>query len=83
MEFGSICAQPLVKTYKETPPHQLPIYATTSFRFKDLDQGIEVFNGQQEGYLYSRFGNPTMDSVAEKINDLESWGLALDTKTVL
>lgn len=83
MEFGSICAQPLVKTYKETPPHQLPIYATTSFRFKDLDQGIEVFNGQQEGYLYSRFGNPTMDSVAEKINELESLGLALDTKTVL
>jgi methionine-gamma-lyase len=83
MEFGSICVKPHVKSYKETPPHQLPIYATTSFRFEDLDQGIEVFNGQQEGYLYSRFGNPTMDSVAEKINELESYGLGLTTKTVL
>jgi methionine-gamma-lyase len=83
MEFGSICVKPYVKSYKETPPHQLPIYATTSFRFEDLDQGIEIFNGQQEGYLYSRFGNPTMDSVAEKINELESYGLGLTTKTVL
>jgi len=59
-----------------TTSHTLPIYASSSFVFSDLQQGIDIFSGSEKGYLYSRFGNPTCDAVAEKIASLEAFGLS-------
>jgi len=59
-----------------TSSHTLPIYASSSFVFSDLQQGIDIFSGSEKGYLYSRFGNPTCDAVAEKIASLEAFGLS-------
>ncbi|MEZ4985770.1 MAG: PLP-dependent aspartate aminotransferase family protein [Saprospiraceae bacterium] len=42
------------------------------FVFDDLQQGIDIFDGKEVGNIYSRFGNPTVDSVASKIARLES-----------
>lgn len=61
------------------PPHQLPIYAASSFVFDDLESGIAIFDGQQAGNIYSRFGNPTVDAVSAKIARLE--GLGMDAPT--
>lgn len=57
------------------PPHQLPIYAASSFIFDSIEQGIDIFDGKVPGNIYSRFGNPTVDAVAAKIAKLESRGL--------
>lgn len=57
------------------PPHQLPIYAASSFLFDSIEQGIAIFDGEEAGNIYSRFGNPTIDAVAGKIARLESRGL--------
>lgn len=57
------------------PPHQLPIYAASSFIFDSIEQGIDIFDGKVPGNIYSRFGNPTVDAVAAKIAQLESRGL--------
>lgn len=35
---------------------------------------MAVFSGEQAGHLYSRFGNPTVDAVAEKLARLELHG---------
>ena len=64
-------------------PHQLPIYATSSFEFDSIEQGMAIFTGSQPGYLYSRFGNPTIDAVAEKIARLESHGLGIEAAGLL
>jgi methionine-gamma-lyase len=56
-------------------PHQMPIYAASAFEFESLEQGMDIFAGRQAGHIYSRFGNPTIDAVAEKIARLESHGL--------
>ena len=75
--FGSSCVHgPEEK--RTTKPHQLPIYATASFEFESIEEGMEVFTGQRPGHLYSRFGNPTIDAVAEKIARLESHGLGFE-----
>lgn len=56
-----------------TTPHQLPLFASSSFSFDNTDQGIDIFTGKQIGHVYSRYGNPTIDAVAQKIANLETY----------
>ena len=37
----------------------LPIYQTSTFVFDSAEQGGRRFAGEEEGYIYSRLGNPT------------------------
>ena len=39
--------------------HLVPIYASSTFVFDEAEQGMRRFSGQEEGYIYSRWGNPT------------------------
>ncbi|MBK9336316.1 MAG: aminotransferase class I/II-fold pyridoxal phosphate-dependent enzyme [Lewinellaceae bacterium] len=68
---------------RTTAPHVLPIYATSSFSFENIDQGIEIFNNIESGHAYSRYANPTVDTVARKIADLESFGLDIAAEAVM
>lgn len=76
-------------TVKESPdnrttrPHVLPIYATSSFAFENIDQGIEIFKNIESGHVYSRYANPTVDVVAQKIADLETHGLNLEAHAMM
>lgn len=80
--FESLCIHDQNKEYT-TLPHQLPIYATSSFEFGSIDEGIEIFSGKKDGHLYSRYGNPTIDAVANKIAALESFGIDCDPFALL
>ena len=68
---------------RTTAPHVLPIYATSSFAFDDINQGIEIFKNIESGHVYSRYANPTVDTVAAKIADLETHGLGLEASAVM
>ena len=46
--------------------HLPPIYASSTFTFSNAHQGMQRFSGAEEGYIYSRWGNPTF-TVAEDI----------------
>jgi methionine-gamma-lyase len=70
--FRSICVEEF-KENRTTPSHQLPIYATSSFVFENLDDGIDIFKGNKFGHVYSRYANPTVDTVAKKLAALESY----------
>jgi methionine-gamma-lyase len=48
-----------------------PIVATSSFAYDDFDAGVRRFNGEQPGFLYSRFGNPTVQTFEAKMAALE------------
>lgn len=80
--FESLCIHDQNKEYT-TLPHQLPIYATSSFEFSSIDEGIDIFSGNKEGHVYSRYGNPTIDTVAAKIASLESFGTDTDSFALL
>ena len=80
--FSSLCVHD-VKPTINTAPHQLPIYATSSFEFADINQGIDIFKGEQTGHIYSRFGNPTIDAVAQKIASLEAFGLEESAQAIM
>ena len=53
--------------------HLTPIYASSTYVFDNADQGMRRFNGEEKGYIYSRWGNPTMTEAEEKISALESF----------
>ncbi|MEO1514856.1 MAG: aminotransferase class I/II-fold pyridoxal phosphate-dependent enzyme [Bacteroidota bacterium] len=82
LQFGSLCVHDPERG-ETTRPHQLPIYATSSFEFETIDQGIHIFEGKESGHVYGRYGNPTMEVVAEKIARLEGYGLDKEVKGIL
>ena len=41
-----------------TGAHVTPIYQTSTFVFKDVDQGARRFAGEEAGYIYTRVGQP-------------------------
>jgi methionine-gamma-lyase len=68
---------------KTTDPHILPIYATSSFSFEDINQGIRIFAQEEQGHTYGRYGNPTVDATAAKIAALEAYGSDIDAHAVM
>lgn len=63
--------------------HITPIYATSTFTFDTAQQGMERFEGKQEGYIYSRWGNPTFADAEKVIAAMESFGLKNEDSTPL
>ncbi len=55
--------------------HITPIYATSTFTFDTAEQGMERFAGIQDGYIYSRWGNPTFTDAENVIAALETFGV--------
>ena len=62
--------------------HLTPIYASSTYVFDTADQGMRRFNGEEKGYIYSRWGNPTMTEAEQKISALESFGIIKDGKSL-
>ncbi|WP_230371649.1 trans-sulfuration enzyme family protein [Paludibacterium denitrificans] len=68
-----------------------PINQTSAFAYGTLDNGAAIFAGEADGYRYSRFANPTVKSLEDKVADLEgaeaavafSSGTAAVSSTVL
>lgn len=48
-----------------------PIYQTSTFIFDSAEQGGRIFSGDEAGYRYTRFGNPTNEVLEEKLALLE------------
>ena len=56
-----------------------PIYQTSTFCFDSAEQGGRRFAGQEDGYIYTRLGNPTNRALEEKLALLEGGEAALVT----
>jgi len=64
--------------------HLTPIYATSTYVFDTAEQGMRRFSGKEDGYIYSRWGNPTFTEAEDKIAALESFGIPnLEVKGIL
>jgi methionine-gamma-lyase len=49
----------------------VPIYQTSTFVFESAEQGAARFAGKQEGYIYTRLGNPTVRALERNVAALE------------
>src|SRR5215207_11280020 len=63
--------------------HQTPIYASSTYVYDSAEQGMRRFSGEEEGFIYSRWGNPTIKEAEDKITALETFGLNIKAKGIL
>ncbi|MBY0124109.1 methionine gamma-lyase [Bacillus sp. S/N-304-OC-R1] len=54
-----------------------PIFQTSTFTFETAQQGERRFSGEEEGYIYSRLGNPTVKMLEDRMAALENGEAAL------
>jgi methionine-gamma-lyase len=74
---------------EEHRSHVTPIYASSTYLFDSAEQAIDLFTGKEKGYVYGRFGNPTITQTENKIAALEAFGIknedgsSLELKAIL
>ena len=62
-------------------PRQIPIVQSTTFRYETSEDMGKLFDLEASGYFYSRLQNPTCDTVAAKICELEGGAAAMLTSS--
>ncbi|HEV8235100.1 MAG TPA: PLP-dependent transferase, partial [Gemmatimonadaceae bacterium] len=62
---------------RNADPLTTPIYETTTFIFQDAADVVAYNEGRSAKYLYSRYANPTVTPVEQKIAALEGAEAAL------
>lgn len=73
-DIASLCIRKL-DLPTANPSQQIPLFLSSSFAFNSVEESIDVFEGRASGYVYGRYGNPTIDAVADRISALESFDL--------
>ncbi len=65
--------EPKEHNYAVSPP----IYQTASYDFRDVQNAKNLFGFQEQGFLYTRVGNPTVAVLEERVRILDGAGAAL------
>ncbi len=68
-------------TPKNTEPRQLPIVQSTTYVYDSTDDVAAVFDDPTKSLIYSRFENPTVMAVEDKIAALEGGAAAMATSS--
>jgi O-succinylhomoserine sulfhydrylase len=61
--------------------HSVPLYLTSSYVFEDAEQMRAAFSDEIEANIYSRYSNPNVDELLEKVARLENGEAAWATAT--
>src|SRR5439155_25053687 len=57
-------------------PTSTPIYASATFTYESMSEIDQVFAGDKPGYIYTRYGNPTVNAFAEAMRIAEAGATA-------
>ncbi len=66
---------------KSGEPRQIPIIQSTTFKYGTSEDMGKLFDLEASGYFYSRLQNPTCDTVAARICQLEGGSAAMLTSS--
>src|SRR2546422_8153714 len=58
-----------------------PIYQSTTFASASAQEMAEVYGEEKPGFMYTRYGNPTIHALEQKFAALEGGEAALATAT--
>ena len=61
--------------------HSTPLFLTSSFTFESAEQGKALFDETEQGNLYSRFSNPTVQEFVDRVCILEGFESGIATAT--
>ena len=79
-KVGTVCVQGGY-TPGNGEPRQIPIIQSTTFKYATGEAMGKLFDLEASGYFYSRLQNPTCDTVAAKICELEGGTAAMLTSS--
>src|ERR1700694_259575 len=57
-------------------PVATPIYATATFTYDSMEEIDQVFAGEKPGFIYTRYGNPTVAALEEAVRAIEAGATA-------
>src|SRR5882672_400524 len=57
-------------------PTSAPIYASSTYTYESMEEIDQVFAGDKPGYIYTRYGNPTVNAFAEAMRMAEAGATA-------
>ena len=80
MKIGTKCVQGGYRP-GNGEPRQIPIIQSTTFKYETSEDMGKLFDLEASGYFYSRLQNPTCDTVAAKICELEGGSAAMLTSS--
>ena len=60
----------------EALPVATPIYATATFTYDSMQDIDQVFSGEKQGFIYTRYGNPTVAALEEAVREIEEGATA-------
>src|SRR5882762_1922065 len=52
-------------------PTSTPVYASATYTYESMAEIDQVFAGDKSGYIYTRYGNPTVNAFAEAMRVAE------------
>jgi cystathionine gamma-synthase/methionine-gamma-lyase len=60
----------------DAQPVATPIYASATFTYESMEDIDRVFSGEKQGYIYTRYGNPTLTALEEAVKSIEEGATA-------
>jgi len=76
-KFATLCVHGSGGADPQTGAISVPIYQSSTFAFKSAKHGAALFAGEEEGYFYTRLGNPTTAALEREMAFLEGGEAAL------
>lgn len=78
-QFATLAVHAGEPPCKVTGALDTPIYQSTTFVSADSDEMAAVYGEEKSGFMYTRYGNPTIRALEEKMAALEQGEAALAT----
>ena len=72
LSIDSICAAAGSDTPSATRPLTAPIYQNSVFEIESLEQVDDIYEGRQDGFIYSRDANPNVSILERVVAELEN-----------
>jgi cystathionine gamma-synthase len=57
-------------------PVATPVYASATFTYGSMEEIDQVFSGEKSGYIYTRYGNPTIGALEAAMREIEDGAVA-------
>jgi cystathionine gamma-synthase/methionine-gamma-lyase len=64
------------QSLEQVTPVATPIYSTATFTYESMEEIDQVFSGEKAGYIYTRYGNPTIAGLEEAVRTIEGGATA-------
>ena len=53
-----------------------PIYTSVTYTYDTMEEIDQVFSGEKQGFIYTRYGNPTIAALEDVVRDIEEGAVA-------